>query len=163
MFSLVESQFAVCSYSSNVTVCVHDWRNKVYMYAMCTCLELPHLIHVFFISMLRKKMTKKFTSWKSFCAQRGWTTEGLMSILYIPQQWFPDIRVFFSQVILLVMRSEASFPNRESGKKRASTSHIPCTWQSLSSVSEAYGTFRIWMSIWRCYIHHSVKSVAKQT
>lgn len=74
-------------------------------------------------------------------------TEGLMSILYIPQQWFPDIRDCSSKVILLVMRSEASFPNRESGGKMcwSSTSHVHWTW---SVASEVYSTFQIWKSMW---------------
>lgn len=42
-------------------------------------------------SKLQKKEESHF--WKLSYAPGGWMTEELMSILQIPQQWFPDIRL----------------------------------------------------------------------
>lgn len=128
-------------------------RNKVHT-VMFTCFELPRDFH--FSIYKKKKYCRNFTSWKSSCAPRGWMTEGLMSILHIPQQWFPDIRVLYSPVILLVMRSEAPFTNRESGVQH----HIQyCEPESLRSVSEVFGTYlnkylkwfrNIWIYLLKC-------------
>lgn len=87
-----------------------------------------HSIHVFFISVFMWKGLGEIQSWKLSSTLRWWITEGFMSTVCIPQQWFTDMRVFF-QVILYVMRSEASFPN-SSGKKLLEylPRPEPCLW-----------------------------------